>query len=362
MKQEMVELEAAMDRVRQFDHRETEADGTRDSSKHRQMLSNVGVVAIGRNEGERLKQCLNSVVRVVRLVVYVDSGSTDGSVEMARAMGVAVVELDMSIPFRAGRARNEGFRRCCELAPDLTYVQFVDGDCEVLTGWIEKGAAFLDAHRDVAVVCGRLRERYPERSVYNMLMAIEWDTHPLGEAEACGGNALMRVDAVVAMNGYRSDLMAGEEPELCIRLRAAGWRVWFLNELMMLHDAAMTRFGQWWKRTLRSGYGAAQHLELQGAAPEYRTKREWLSGWFWGIGIPLGALSLISWLGAWSLVLLLLYPLQLVRLAVRGGRSSRENWWNAVFLVLGKFPRMFGQVKYLIHRHLGREPRLITYK
>jgi glycosyltransferase involved in cell wall biosynthesis len=151
-------------------------------------LPNVGVVVIGRNEGERLRKCLVSVAETGRATVYVDSASTDRSVQMARAMAVAVVDLDMSIPFTPGRARNEGLRRLRELVPDLAYVQFVDGDCEVVAGWIEKAAAFLDSHPDVAVVAGRLRERYPERSIYNTLMAIEWDT-PVGEAQACGGPA-----------------------------------------------------------------------------------------------------------------------------------------------------------------------------
>src|SRR5881394_3828111 len=113
------------------------------SMTQRRPPSHVGVVAIGRNEGQRLKKCLESVVGIAGQVVYVDSGSTDGSVGMARAMGVAVVELDTRISFRAGRARNEGFQRCRELMPELEYVQFVDGDCEVVAGWIEKGSAYL---------------------------------------------------------------------------------------------------------------------------------------------------------------------------------------------------------------------------
>jgi len=362
MNQETFELEKAMNRVRQSGHREVDPEAISDRPVPRKMLAHVGLVAIGRNEGDRLKQCLDSVVGFVRQIVYVDSGSTDGSVEMARAMGIAVVELDMRIPFRAGRARNEGFRRCLELAPDLDYVQFVDGDCEVFSGWIEKAAAFLDAHQDVAVVGGRRHERYPERSVYNMLMDMEWDTHPIGEATACGGDAMMRVDAVVEAKGYRDDLMAGEEPEMCSRLRAAGWRVWFLKESMTLHDSAMTRFGQWWKRNLRSGYGAAQNLRLHDALREYRFMREWCSAWFWSLGIPAAILGLFPWLGFWSLVLLLLYPLQVIRLTVIGERSSRENWWNAVSLVVGKLPRMIGQMTFLMHRLLGKEPRLITYK
>src|SRR5882762_4098126 len=166
------------------------------------LKSRLGIVVIGRNEGERLRACLASVTRLAGLVVYADSGSTDGSTETARNLGVVVVALDMSIPFTAGRARNEGFQRLCELAPELSYVQFVDGDCAVVDGWPEAAAEFLDAHPDVAGVCGRRRERYPERSIYNLLCDIEWNT-PVGEAKACGGDVMMRVEALGAAKGFR---------------------------------------------------------------------------------------------------------------------------------------------------------------
>lgn len=322
---------------------------------------NVGVVVIGRNEGERLTRCLESVGGTAKRIVYVDSGSTDGSVEMARAMRVEVVVLDMHVPFTAARARNEGFRRLRELSADVVYAQFVDGDCELAHGWLENAAKFLDDHEDVAVVGGRLREKYPAQSIYNMLCDIEWDT-PIGEAKACGGIAMMRVDAFERVQGYRGDLIAGEEPELCVRLRASGWRIWRLGEEMALHDAAITRFSQWWRRTLRCGYAFAQGADLHGAPPEQHCVRESRSVWFWGMGIPVALSGLVPWWGGWALVLLLLYPLQIVRLALRGGRSPWENWWRAVFLVLGKFPEMFGQVKFLFHRYLGGQSRLIEYK
>ena len=58
----------------------------------------------------------------------------------------------------------------------------------------------------------------------------------------------------------------------------------------------------------------------------------------------------------------LVYPLQVVRLALRGDRSTRENWLHAVFLVIGKFPEMLGQLKFLTLCCLGRKSRLIEYK
>jgi GT2 family glycosyltransferase len=338
-------------------------------------LPNVGVVVIGRNEGERLRNCLASVVETGRATVYVDSASTDRSVQIACAMAVAVVELDMSIPFTPGRARNEGFRRLRELVPDLAYVQFVDGDCEIVAGWIEKAAAFLDSHPDVAVVSGRRRERYPERSIYNTLMAIEWDTHPVGEAQACGGDALMRVDVFAAMNGYHADLMAGEEPELCIRMRGAGWRIWGLDEHLTWHDAGMTQFGQWWKRAMRGGFSVAQGAfllargaALQGAAPEeYRSVRrllirQLLGSWFWALALPLAAFALALGWSWWALLLLLLYPLHIVRRTMRGAYGLRTNWWHAVFQVLFNFAYVLGQLRYLTDRCCRRQPHLIEYK
>lgn len=330
-------------------------------SENREIVSKFGVVVIGRNEGERLEKCLDSVIGLAGRVIYVDSGSTDGSVAMARAKGVVVVDLDMSIPFTAARARNEGFRRLRALAPDLAYVQFVDGDCEVTDGWLGKAATFLDHRKDVAVVCGRLREKYPARTIYNMLCDIEWDT-PVGDAKGCGGIAMMRVGAFESVQGFRVDLIAGEEPELCVRLRASGWRIWRLGDEMALHDAAMTRFGQWWTRTVRGGYAFAAGAHLHGAPPERYGVRESLSAWFWGLGIPLGVFGLTWCLGVWALFLMLVYPFQVVRLATRGERSPRENWWRAAFLVLGKFPEMLGQAKFFFQKSLGGQTRLMEYK
>jgi len=325
------------------------------------MATDLGVVVIGRNEGLRLECCMASLIGAAQKIIYVDSGSTDGSVQMALRLGVEVVELNMTIPFTAARARNEGFACLQRLLPTVRYVQFVDGDCEVVAGWLSQARAFLEAHPEVAVVCGRRRERFPQRSIYNLLCDLEWDT-PIGEAKACGGDALMRADAFIAVSGFRTDLIAGEEPELCVRLRGAGWKVWRLVEEMTLHDAGMTRFGQWWKRTLRGGHAFAEGAFLHGAAPEQHWLRESRRAWVWGLGIPLATMIASLMLGWFGLVLLLVYPLQVVRLARRGDRSARENWMQAFFLVLGKFPEMLGQLKFLLNRFGAGKTALIEYK
>lgn len=320
----------------------------------------LGVVVIGRNEGERLRRCLESM-HGQAAVVYVDSGSTDGSVELAQMMNAAVVELDMGIPFTAARARNVGYQRLKEILPDLAYVQFVDGDCELVAGWLEKAAGFLDAHPEVAMVCGRLRERHPERSIYNLLCDIEWDA-PAGETRACGGIAMARLPPLDAAAGFRPDLIAGEEPELCVRLRAQGWKVWRLADEMALHDAAMMRVGQWWKRSVRAGYAFAAGANLHGRGADRHRMRESRSAWFWGAILPAGILLATFKWGIWGMAPVGIYPLQIMRLCQRGRRTPRENCLRAAFIVLGKFPEVVGQVRFLWHRWMGSAARLIEYK
>jgi GT2 family glycosyltransferase len=335
-------------------------------------MSDLGVVAIGRNEGERLRRCLLSLAGRGLSFVYVDSGSTDGSVDLARSMGVEVVELDMSRPFSAARARNAGYERLKEIEPDLALVMFLDGDCEVADGWLDRARAELTGRPGAAVVCGRRREKFPEQSVYNRLADLEWDT-PIGEAIACGGDSVIRADAFEAVGGFDPTAAAGEEPELCQRLRKAGWTVWRVDAEMTRHDLAMTRFRQWWRRQYRSGYNGLDILtrfpgEDRLFSQELRRARAWGIGWPLAV-VPLGlAAGLIAGpaVGATIEVLALLtLPLQMARLAwkvrkrVEGPRTALAY---GVLTMVGKWANLAGQVGYLIDRRRGRSARLIEYK
>lgn len=321
----------------------------------------VGVVVIGRNEGERLCRCLRSVAALGARRVYVDSGSADGSVQAAVALGAKVVSLDMTKPFTAARSRNAGLQALLAACPDLEFVHFIDGDCELLPQWLESALAFLARHPDVVVVAGRRRERYPDASIYNRLCDIEWNT-PTGEARAVGGDALFRVRPLVQAGGYRDSLIAGEEPELCLRLRRAGGRVWRIDADMTWHDAAIARFSQWWRRTKRSGYAFAQGAHLHGAAPERHFVRETRRALAWGAVLP-GAIVLASCFLPATAALLLVYPAQWIRLGLRfAAQGGPVPWRHAFFLILGRFPEAQGGVKFLLDRASGRAGALIEYK
>lgn len=312
-------------------------------------------VAIGRNEGARLVRCLDSLLAAgFRRIVYVDSGSTDASIAEAEARGVTVVRLDMARPFTAARARNAGAAALGNDAADL--IQFIDGDCVLDPGWLPRASRFLVDTPRAAAACGRLREIAPEASIYNRLIDHEWNT-PVGEVRACGGIALFRAAAFRAAGGFNPDLIAGEEPELCLRLRRAGWQIWRLDAEMARHDAAMHRFGQWWRRARRAGYSYALGAALHGRAPERHNVAQTRRALAWGLGIPLAASLGAVLVHPLLLALLLAWPLQALRLWRRDGDLTR-----AVFLTLGKLPEALGVLEYAANRLTRRRDRLIEYK
>ncbi|MEX2217574.1 MAG: glycosyltransferase [Phycisphaerales bacterium] len=327
------------------------------------MSPRVGIVVIGRNEGERLVRCLGSLPAGLP-AVYVDSGSTDGSAAAALGLGAAVVELDLSKPFTAARARNTGLSSLMANHPGVGLVQFVDGDCELDNGWIEAGAAFLAREGRAGGVFGRLRERFPERSLYNRLCDLEWDEAPVGEVRACGGIVMMRAAALSEVGGFREDLIAGEEPELCVRLRERGWGIHRIDAEMALHDAAMTRFGQWWRRAVRAGHAGAEGAWLHGRGRDRHGVRTVASALVWGLGLPVAAVAAAVVTGGWSLLALLLYPLQWARLTARESRRGRKGVAGryAALLLVSKFAHVTGIGRFLVGRLSHRPPTLIEHK
>lgn len=337
----------------------------------------MGIIVIGRNEGERLKRCLSSLHGQSAEIVYVDSGSTDDSVLYASSLGLDVVQLDTHIPFNAARARNEGFRYLAKKIPELQYFQFVDGDCELCEGWLLKAVAHLEKHPSCAAVAGKLAEKFPEKSIYNRLNNLEWNS-PIGEVDHCGGIFVTRKDAFQSAGGFNAELIAGEEPELCYRLRAEGWKIHRIEESMALHDSAMMKFSQWWKRMIRGGYAATdvvhclKHVgNLENGIPyarQIQSAKIWTWGWL-GVSIFLisagsmisgaagGAVGLMAGIGLWLG--------QCVRTA-RRPRAMGASWPDALlygaFAMLAKWPQIVGQRRYFQTMKTKGKCAIIEYK
>ena len=330
----------------------------------------LGLVVIGRNEGEQLARCLASA-RAIPRRVYVDSGSTDGSVALALQEGATVIELTVPPPFTAARARNAGLAQLLAADRELEFVQMLDGDTEVRPQWIESGMEAMRTEHDLAVVFGRQCERYPERSIYNALCDDEWNV-PTGWAAVVGGNALFRVAALREVEFYNPAMIAGEDTELAMRLRKRGWRIRRIDAEMSLHDAAITGFRQWWTRTRRSGhaYGEMAFLHPDARDPNWpRTVRSIL---LWGGAMPVALavtilLALLIGSRWWIAVALVFlpWPLSIARLTRRQrrrGLSAKVARASGFFLMLGKLPQLLGLMNYHRNRLMGRASGLIEHK
>lgn len=317
--------------------------------------ADVTAIAIGRNEGERLLRCLRSLLPQVHRVIYVDSGSTDGSVEAAQRLGARVVSLDMAVPFTAARARNAGLAE----AGDAAFIQFVDGDCQVEPGWITTALQALHADPLLGIVAGRRRELHPDATIYNLICDAEWNT-PIGPARAVGGDMLARRQTLAAVSGFDPSLIAGEEPEMCLRIARAGWGIRRLDAPMTVHDAAMTRLAQWWRRSRRAGHAFAEVSWRHRQGPERIWKAETRRSLIWS-GLLLAILLAGSLLSPLWLLALAIFPLQIARIAWRDPQPQRR-WARAGFTLLGKLPEAAGVLEFHLRRIAGKRAGLIEYK
>lgn len=316
----------------------------------------VAAVLIGRNEGDRLVAALAAIPGHISRVVYVDSGSTDRSMEAAQAAGFDAIQLDLSRPFTAARARNFGVAHLLSHGPRPEFIQFIDGDCTLQPGWIETALSTMIAHPDRAVVCGRTREKFPEASIYNWLIDREWNT-PIGLAKSCGGNALIRLSAFEEVGGFSDDMIAGEEPEMCVRFRKAGWTIERIDAEMTLHDAAISSVSQWWKRARRAGHAYGEGAWRHGAPPERHNVRALRSALIWGMGLPALILLALVVFGPIALIAALIWPLQILRRILKGTPAS-----EAFFQTLGKIPESLGIIEFHKRRLTNTPHALIEYK
>jgi GT2 family glycosyltransferase len=329
-------------------------------------MLNLGVVVIGRNEGDNLKQCFEAIKKNDSdvCVVYVDSGSTDNSLQLASKFGVAAIQLDAAQPFTAGRARNTGFSWLKETFPEIDLVQFVDGDCELFADWLNVARQALHENEGTAIVCGRRRERFPSRSVYNNLCEIEWNT-PLGFASACGGDFMCRTEAFELAGGFSDTLIAGEEPELCYRLRQQGWTILRIDSDMTLHDVNISTFSQWAQRAERAGHAYAGGVDLHGCSGQRFYVKEVASIIFWGVLLPCLIITSAIVFSSVYFVFLLSYVFKIIQIFLRhrltlGGLVSLQY---SLSVMMAKFFQAKGICIFYLNKALGLQRQLlIEYK
>ncbi len=299
-------------------------------------------------------------------LIYVDSGSSDDSINIASQLTDIVHPLSPSKPFSAARARNEGFENLTSLFNTIRFVQFVDGDCILSNGWLDAAQAALIEDTRRAAVVGHLHESNPHLSVYNRLCALEWKSSPgdLTNFGALGGISMVRVDVFKSLNGFTENVIAGEDSEFGVRLSLAGYRVTKINHDMAIHDANMTSFGQWWRRSVRAGHAIGQRAEMNGKTIVKDCVQERKSTLFWGVFLPVLASILLIPTHGLSLIISFAYVFLGIKVYLyrrKQGESAGDAMIYAKFIVLGKFANGLGLIKFFLNRFKKRY-EIIEYK
>lgn len=321
----------------------------------------IGAVVIGRNEGERLVRCLQSVLKEIPIVAYVDSGSKDESVERARQLGVIAIPLQEG-PYTAARGRQTGFIELAARHPELAYVMFIDGDCLLQPGFVKKAVEYLEANPKTCGVSGRRREE--GANTWSRIIDVEWDI-PSGSAEYIGGDSLFRVAALKQCGGWAPELIAGEEPDLCFRCRDLGWTCWRIPDEMSLHDIRMNRLGEYWKRSVRAGHAYVEVSLRRRHGYHGRWMKQTLSILLYAAALPVVgiALTLVWW--PLGLVLVLGYARlawSIYRWSRARGRDGKLSAIVSGLTILGKFAGLVGVAKYATGRLSGKRVTIIEYK
>ncbi len=332
------------------------------------MSPQLSVVIIGRNEGQRLVDCIQSVQAMnyptaEMEIIYVDSDSTDGSPQRAQALGVRVEIVHPQRP-AAAIGRNAGWR-----VAKAPFILFLDGDTLLHPDFVKVALQQFQDHPELAIVWGHRRESPPYASIYQRFLDLDW-IYPPGLTQFCGGDALMRRQVLEEVNGYNPLLIAGEEPEMCARIRARGYTILHIDHPMTLHDLAITRWTSYWRRATRTGHAYAEIFNLlrNTATPLWQreTRKNFLHANVL-LDILLVGLVLTFWLPSlWPLFLsLILLTLFCLRSAWKARWKSNDWLTLLLYGVHSQFqhiPIAFGQLSYYYHRWLGERQRLIEYK
>jgi glycosyltransferase involved in cell wall biosynthesis len=323
----------------------------------------LSVVIIGRNEGERLERCILTAQAIEgwtpKEILYVDSGSTDGSPDLAAQLGATVLPLPPGA-FTAARARNLGWRHASG-----SLILFLDGDT-ILNSEFPL-AALTELQKDAAnaAAWGHRREVCPCLSIYVRVLDLDWVYAP-GETLFFGGDVLVRRSSLEAVNGFDETLIAGEEPEMCRRMRNAGWRIQHIDKPMTLHDLAITRFSQYWRRAQRAGYAfAAVSTRFRSTSDPFwaeDARRNRVRGLFWLLAPVFALAASVALLSLWP------FTIWLLLLLAVAARTAVQNRWkgapSSTLLLYGfhshlqQIPIFLGQLQFLFNRNKA----LMEYK
>ena len=258
---------------------------------------NLDVVIITKNQGWNVRRLIESVMRetegrVGTEIILVDSASTDDTVDVASEFPIRVIRLSKRQRLTAAAGRHAGLS---QTSGDI--VLFLDGDMELRRNWIDAAMKTFVAEPNIAVVSGLVVDQpLNARRSQSLESLEELSESRYSDVPHGGGAAAYRRSVLDEVGSFNPYLFSDEEPELCLRIRHAGYRIVRLEQPIADHysdpaGSISTLFGRR-SRNLYLGPGQALRIHF-GSSMLLPYARERGFGLLPGAGIAAGIVSLV---------------------------------------------------------------------
>lgn len=278
-------------------------------------MTRLSIVLISKNQAWNIARLIESVTQESACassveIVLVDSASTDQTVKLADRYSITILRLWPDQRLTPAAGRYVGYKYTMG---DL--VLFLDGDMELHPGWLKKALQVVQDRHDIAAVTGQVIDLPKVVRADDKPPQAKQSMDAATEIPYASGAAMYRRSVLKEVGTFNPHLYSDEEPDLCIRIRHAGYRVVRLQYPIAYHysdpkGSLSTLVGRWRRKLyLGAGQNIRYHLGDEILWP-YLKERGY--GCTPGLGLIAGLISFLwsfrsgqrTWFGLWCLLLL----------------------------------------------------------
>lgn len=216
----------------------------------------ITVIVVNWNNRDLLRECLFSLRRQTYKnfhVIVVDNGSIDGSIQMLDSeFGGFAYLIKNARNFGFCRAVNQGIR-----ASKSDYVALLNNDAEAHPSWLEEMTRAIDRADDVGMCAAKIMKYDPPNVIDKVghLMYPDGQNRGRGTGQVDRGQydtdeeaffpdgcaALYRRSVFETAGMFDEDFFAyGDDAEMGLRARLAGWRTVYAPKAVVYHHHSQT--------------------------------------------------------------------------------------------------------------------------
>jgi len=189
------------------------------------VVNEVTFVVIGRNESQHLARTFESIQKITDKIIFVDSNSSDNSISIAKNFRIKRILKVSSSYGTAALSRSKGAAEV-----KTKYIQFLDGDETIDSMWVAKAIKKLEDNKIIAGVHG-FKKVFKKNEQDYFIMSDNKDWQP----DYLQGAFLIRRDIYEKCGGMETRIFGEEERDLYVRVKALGFQIWYIHELMASH-------------------------------------------------------------------------------------------------------------------------------